>query len=234
MKIEFYHTFQIPEKGINVIGQWNHYPVKDLLAKHLNVQGEVVLDVACRDGWYSLLFEQLGALGVTAIDIEDREARRWIFEKLNSKVAFNKANVYILVEPEHSQIADVVFTGDLLCHLYYPLRALEGMHNVCRKRCYFVCDVWPYTEVVTADYPNKWSAADMVRLFRLAQFTQITELASFKLDSAYWRSKGCLPTRSLVLYRCERNPDFVPPPPMDFTVDGCPNSIPELVVDVQE
>ena len=234
MQVEFYHTFNILSHHINFTGQWNHYPNKGLLSNHLaGVKGKSVLEVACRDGWYSLLFEELGASDVHAIDVEDRDARRYVWNKVGTKATFSKRNVYTLADMPAPLQAQVVFTGDLLCHLSYPLRALEGLHNACTEACYLVCDVWPRTEVLTPDYPNRWTESDLIKLMRLAQFDKIDKLCEFTLHSDYWKSKGCLPSRNLSLFRCERNPNFVPPTPMDFTVDGCPNGIPELTYEVE-
>ena len=59
MKIEFYHTFKIPEKGINITGQWDLNPTLEHFK--FDVKGKTLLDVACRDGFYSYHFGETGS-----------------------------------------------------------------------------------------------------------------------------------------------------------------------------
>lgn len=232
MKVEFYHGFDIPSCGIKTRGQWNHGVFESLFRKHIRVQDKSVLDVACRDGWYSLLFESMGASSVTAMDIDDRKARQYVFGKVGTRVKFQHRNVYTLANNPAPVKAQVVFTGDLLCHLYHPVLALQGMHNACEEVCYMACDVSSKTEVGNSGYPGKWTKEDLRRLLRIAQFERVEELASFSLTGDYWKQKGGYFKRNLVLLRCERNPDFVLPEPLDGLIYGSPNKIPELTVEV--
>jgi len=86
MRVEFYHTFKIPEKGINVEGQWDLNPTAPFIFDHVKVAGKSVLDVACRDGWYSFCFEKgMGAKKVYALDVDDRMARRYMAKVMASQ-----------------------------------------------------------------------------------------------------------------------------------------------------
>lgn len=131
MMAEFYHVFRLPD-GRMTPGQWDlnqaAYDIRRYVCKRMN--GRSVLDVGCRDGWYSLLFASNGAR-VTALDIEDRAARRM----MAPGVPFMHRNVYYLRHDEARQY-DYCFTSDMLIHCEHPMLAIRAMSHVARA-CIF-------------------------------------------------------------------------------------------------
>jgi len=203
MKIEFYHTFRIPEKGINITGQWDLNPTLEHFK--FDVKGKTLLDVACRDGFYSYHFERRGAI-VTGLDMDDRTARRYIHKAIGSGVKFLHRNAYSIKDlPEKS--FDVVFAGDVVCHVEDPLRLLKQMHHAAKEKFYLVADTWPASGIWWEGYIWKFTEADMLLLLKFAGFKNIKVLARYKLGSDFW-PKNELNPRPVALYECDRDPDW--------------------------
>lgn len=208
MKIEFYHTFDIPEKGIKVEGQWDLNPTAPHIFKHVNVAGKTVLDVACRDGWYGFCFEKgMGAKEVTQLDIDDRLARRYIATKLDSRNHFFHKNGYSLHDWKEKEF-DVTFAGDILCHLQDPIRFLRNIHHVTKEKFYYVADVWDAFKMWYAGYPWMFGKKELTLMMEFAGFLNPTILAEYEIKSKYWSSRGCLGTRKVALFECSRNPSW--------------------------
>lgn len=207
MQIEFYHSFIVPEKGINLVGQWDLNKSIPHLEK-IDVAGKSVLDVACRDGWYGFHFEKKGAREVNMLDMDDRAARRFMKKVFNSKAQFIHKNAYtihsFLMEGEY----DVTFAGDVICHLFDPIRFLRNVHHVTREYFYLVADVWPNFEMWYEGYPWKMTLAEIMKMLTFAGFLEPTVLSSYQLEGAYWQSKGLQYQRDVKLIRCKRNPDW--------------------------
>ncbi len=206
MKIEFYHTFKIEDKGIDIEGQWDLNPTAPHIFKHVNVAGKSVLDVACRDGWYGFCFEKgMGAKEVTQLDIDDRAARRYIANKISSKNDFIHLNGYDL-HTFHDRKWDVTFAGDILCHLQDPIRFLRNIHHVTKEKFYYVADVWDSFKMWYAGYPWMFTKKELSLMMELAGFLKPTVLAEYQIKSKYWASRGSLGVRNVALYECTRNP----------------------------
>lgn len=207
MKIEFYHTFKIPEKGINITGQWDLNPTAPHIFEHVKVAGKSVLEVACRDGWYSFCFEKgMGAQEVTALDYDDRTARRYIHKAIGSSVKFLHRNAYTIKDlPEKS--FDVTFAGDVLCHVDDPLRLLKQIHHATKEKFYLVADRWPAAGIWWAGYIWKFTETDMLRLLEYAGFKNIKVLARYNIGSNFW-PKNELNPRPVSLYSCDRDPNW--------------------------
>lgn len=203
MKAEFYHTFRIPEKGINITGQWDLNPTIEHFK--FDVKGKTLLDVACRDGFYSYHFEKQGAI-VTGLDMDDRTARRYIHKAIGSGVKFLHRNAYSIKDlPEKS--FDIVFAGDVVCHVEDPLRFLKQMHHAAKEKFYLVADAWPAPGIWWEGYIWKFTEADMLLLLKFAGFRNIKVLARYKIGSDFW-PKNELNPRSVVLYECDRDQDW--------------------------
>lgn len=185
--IEFYHTFHLSEarrslelwnhsadgNDITVYGQWNHNPVVPEILQQLPFTGKQVLDVGCRDGFYSFLLEKQGNQ-VTGLDIEDRGARRFVHTFLNSKAEFVNDNVYNIANWKDDRRWDVVVMADLLVHLENPLGALRLLHTRLRESIYVIFDSFahdaPYAFVNTVATPWMFTPAAMCQLLTLAGF----------------------------------------------------------------
>lgn len=232
MKIEFYHTFNIPEKNINIEGQWDLNPTVHNLQK-INVAGKTLLDVACRDGWYSYFFEKQGA-NVSCLDVDNRRARKYIHNIINSRVIFYHCNGYSINNQFPARAFDVTFAGDVLCHVQDPIRFLRNIHHVTKEHFYIVADVWPKFEMWYGGYPWKFSQAELLICLRMAGFKNVTVIDKYQINGAYWKRRGCQSVRDVVLVKCEANPEWrfgneEAIVPANQTV----NDIPELTYDLE-
>lgn len=232
MKIEFYHTFRIPEKNVNIEGQWDLNPTVKFLQQHVKVQGKTVMDIACRDGFYGFQFEKMGAKQVSGLDLDDRLARRYIKSATGSKNDFIHANAYSL-NKFMPGMADVTFAGDVICHLQDPIRFLRNVHHVTKEHFYIVADVWPQFETWYAGYPFKLTKKEILFFLELAGFIEITPLCDYQIIGEYWRRRGCQAVRDVMLVRCKANPAW------KFGAEegimpqnGTENEIPELTHEV--
>lgn len=206
MEVEFYHSFIVPEKGINLVGQWDLNKTVQHLEK-IDVAGKTVLDVACRDGFYGFYFEKNGAKEVTMLDMDNRAARRFMQNIFESKAGFIHSNAYDLHKYKEKSY-DVTFAGDVICHCFDPIRFLRNVHHVTKDYFYIVADVWPKFEMWYEGYPFKTTLAELTCMLHFAGFLEPTVLASYQLEGAYWKSKGLQYIRDVKLIRCKRNPDW--------------------------
>lgn len=127
---------------IQIIGEYDHNGVaNDFLSTVKNITNKSVIDIGCRDGYYSFLFEKLGN-NVTSMDIDDTEVRRYVTSFLNSNVSFIHENVYSIINWESDVKYDIVFVGDLLVHLENPLGALKLFHTICNEKLLILTDYY--------------------------------------------------------------------------------------------
>lgn len=200
MKIEFYHTFNLPD-GRTFKGQWDLNPTAEHF-EQIDVKGKTLLDSACRDGWYSFLFEKMGA-DVTGLDLDDRSARRFMAGILNSKIKFSHMNAFSLASLA-PKMFDVVFTGDILCHLDNPLGYLRVMNHIAKEKFYLVADTFLATEVLQPGYPWRFSEADLMKMLWIAGFKNITVLSRYIIPGPYWGYD-----RNVSLFSCDRDQDWI-------------------------
>jgi SAM-dependent methyltransferase len=97
-----YHTFYLNEdkrsiekwdfdktNPIHLIGDYDHNLIaSELLSTLSNIATDKsIIDVGCRDGFYSFLFEKISN-NVASLDIDNRETRQYVHNFLNSKSKF--------------------------------------------------------------------------------------------------------------------------------------------------
>lgn len=94
--------------------------------------GMRVLDVGCRDGFFSFEMERRGA-EVKSVDYADPDAVGFgiAARLLNSKIEYSVGNVYDLGPEEHGCFDVVLFLG-LLYHLRSPMLAVDAIRSVCK------------------------------------------------------------------------------------------------------
>jgi SAM-dependent methyltransferase len=192
--INFYHSFD----ELNIKGKWD----LDLTIKHLEqipVRGKTLLDVACRDGWYSKFFEDRGAI-VTGIDWEDTEARSYIHDYYKLKTKFIHKNLYSLKNEPSNQF-DIVFTGDVLCHLENPLGAIKNLHWIAKEKVYIVADIFNRFKVLDPGYIWMFTEDDIIRLMELAGLKNVIILDRYKITSRHYSY-----LRDVTLFQCDVDP----------------------------
>lgn len=203
MRIEFYHTFQLPDRTIE--GQWDLNPIAPNLEK-IDVAGKTVLDIACRDGWYGFNFEKRGAK-VTGLDLDNRAARRYMKKVLGSQNEFIHANGYSLhTLPEKS--FDVTFTGDVLCHLQDPMRFLRNIHHVTKDVFYLVADNWEKFALWHKGYPFMFTEKEIMTMLEWTGFRNNQVIDRFVIKGDYWRRRGCKWERNVSLIKCHRDQNW--------------------------
>ncbi|MEJ0046139.1 MAG: methyltransferase domain-containing protein [Rhodospirillales bacterium] len=137
-------------------------PIRSSISTCPDLRGKRVLDVGPASGYFSFLFEQMGA-NVTALEIVDpaqfdkygenplttaRYGRdpynTSVFLRLRdvlaSQVTYRRGSVYdIGREVCFEEKFDLVFMGSLLCHIRDPIGALQHAASVCHGsgHCYY-------------------------------------------------------------------------------------------------
>ena len=149
-----YHTYYLDENkksiekwdfdknnSIHLVGDYNHNLIANELLSNLSkfATGKSVIDVGCRDGFYSFLFEKV-ANTVTSLDIDNRETRQYVHNFLNSKSNFIHSNIYDIINWDDNIKYDIVFISDLLVHLENPIGAFKLLHTICKEKIVIVSD----------------------------------------------------------------------------------------------
>ena len=149
-----YHTYYLDENkksiekwdfdknnSIHLVGDYNHNLIANELLSNLYkfATGKSVIDVGCRDGFYSFLFEKV-ANTVTSLDIDNRETRQYVHNFLNSKSNFIHSNIYDIINWDNNIKYDIVFISDLLVHLENPIGAFKLLHTICKEKIVIVSD----------------------------------------------------------------------------------------------
>ena len=158
--IEWYHSIEV-SPGITTPGafdikrQLGHYHLPS------NLEGQRVMDIATKDGFFAFEFEKRGADEVVALDIDTYAELDWpprlrptldpemlagkmgsgfevAHELLQSKVVRHIENVYQM-SPESVGQFDLTFSGSYLLHLMNPQLALANMCKITRGKA-IICD----------------------------------------------------------------------------------------------
>ncbi len=98
-----------------------------------DLTGKRVLDIGPWDGYFSFEMERRGA-EVVAIDYVDLDTFRALRKAMNSRVHYERLDVYEL-DPTRIGTFDVVLCLGVLYHLKHPLLALEKICAVTRGVC---------------------------------------------------------------------------------------------------
>jgi 2-polyprenyl-3-methyl-5-hydroxy-6-metoxy-1,4-benzoquinol methylase len=98
----------------------------------LDLRGKKVLDVGCRDGFFSFMAERRGASEVIGIDINHSKAAvEFLIPYFDSRCQIHEMNLYDLT-PNTFGLFDVVFFAGVLYHLRYPFWALKVLKDVLK------------------------------------------------------------------------------------------------------
>ena len=147
----WYHTIEL---GNGLVSQalYDHRPVVDCYGLPVSLEGKTALDVGTFDGFWAFELERRGAKEVVAIDVPAIGDFDWLpqlkstlgpiaareshfvlaHEMRRSRVRRTLCSVYDL-SPETVGTFDVVFCGDVLLHLFNPLKALLNIRAVTRE-----------------------------------------------------------------------------------------------------
>jgi len=146
----WYHTIELGNDLVSR-GAYDHRPVVDRYGIPQSLGGKTALDIGTFDGFWAFELERRGADRVVAIDIArigdfdwlpsmraglgaaaDRQSNFPLARAMRgSRVERKICSVYDL-SPETVGTFDVVFCGDVLLHLFNPLKALLNIRSVTR------------------------------------------------------------------------------------------------------
>ncbi|MGH9307617.1 MAG: class I SAM-dependent methyltransferase [Acidimicrobiales bacterium] len=189
----WYHTLDLGD-GVVTKGMFDHRGVESRYLIPNDLSGLRCLDVGTMDGYWAFALERRGAAEVVALDMDDPEALDWpasirnnitktidetkgerfelVAQVLGSKVKRELRSVYD-IDVDLGQF-DLVFCGDLLCHIKDPATAVERIRRVCRGSaiiCNPVKEHFPYRNRPLAQLDGivefEWWVTNMAGLERL-------------------------------------------------------------------
>ena len=172
--INFYHTFYLTkenkrthnsnEASYCIKGAWDHNSEYDNIKNNLNyLEDCTVLDIGCQEGFFTFLFDDLGA-DVTSMDCYDKITRRFTWKLFNYEGKFIHENIYQLANNSYDTY-DYVWLSDVLVHLENPLYALENIRKVANKGILLAIDACPDItpiESIWKDYNQKNKALPLM------------------------------------------------------------------------
>lgn len=125
--LTFYHTIALTPT-LSTPGWPVIVPLVEMTRRVLgtvDLRGKRVLDIGCRDGFFSFEAEKLGAREVIGIDNDlNPGVPEFLIRQLKSRVQIKTLNLYDL-KPETFGKFDVVIFPGVLYHLRYPFWALK-------------------------------------------------------------------------------------------------------------
>lgn len=170
-KSGFYHTFHIkqdgdrfrqvyskPESDHTFSGDWCHNSgAGDIMSQMKEIKGGSLLDVGCCDGYFGFMFNSLGAK-VSFLDVHNRRPRELFSSLLGHPDHFFHHNAY---RCDQLRQHDYVWCQDLICHLLYPMLAIQNFRKVCTKKLFLGVDRFdlkelPQVKYMYQDKPEVW------------------------------------------------------------------------------
>jgi SAM-dependent methyltransferase len=124
-KYLWFHSFKL-NNNVSIEGRWGtaRADMVEGCMKRLDYTDKKVLDIGCRDGYFSFIAEKAGAESVYGIDNCVSEAAvNFLIPYFNSQVKMEELSLYDLNKTDE-QFDIIVFAG-VLYHLRYPFWALQ-------------------------------------------------------------------------------------------------------------
>lgn len=208
----WYHTLDLGN-GVVTPGMFDHRPVVDRYRMPVDLSGLRCLDVGTMDGFWAFEMERRGASEVVALDIEDPEKLDWppairaktvptmdetkgrrfklVQDALGSNVQRVLRSVYEL-DVDLGQF-DLVFCGDVICHLKDPISALQRILSVCRGSAIIVTPIVrfkrskrPLVEFDGIDQFQWWAISEpaLERMMYAVGFARVEMSPTFELPTA--------------------------------------------------
>jgi tRNA (mo5U34)-methyltransferase len=210
----WYHTIDLGG-GVVTKGMFDHRASVDRYLLPESTAGLRCLDVGTMDGFWAFELERRGATEVVAVDLEDPEKLDWpiplrttiertldetkserfglVRSALGSRVDRRLCSVYEL-DPAELGTFDLVFCGDLLCHLKDPIKAVERIRSVCRATAVIATPIvktrfnekTPLARLDGIDEFDWWdfNQAGLERLVLAAGFARVEAARPFQLPAA--------------------------------------------------
>jgi len=196
-----YHTFRLNNLRIVSSGWSIKFPgvwdTSDVIEKDWlqNMPGKSIMDAGCRDGWWSLLFAQMGK-DAHAMDWDDLPRRRDIQSMVRPDYQFHHETIYNAASLGTK--FDTVWVSDVVCHLLNPVLALSQLRQITGEYFYVGfdhCEVqgqvsghygdWtsasPVMGLGIRSYPNLLTPESMERLLSISGFTDIEMIGTYEV-----------------------------------------------------
>lgn len=146
---KWYHQIELMP-GVTTPGSHDSKQELELLNQiglPLDCNGLRVLDIGCRDGFFSFEMERRGA-DVVALDYAAPEVLGFSVaaELLNSSLEYSVANVYDLNSDDFGEFDIVLFLG-VLYHLRNPLLALDKIRSVAKPGAFLFVETQLATDI---------------------------------------------------------------------------------------
>ena len=218
-RFRWYHTIDLGD-GVVTRGMFDHRASVDRYLLPASTAGLRCLDVGTMDGYWAFELERRGSTDVVAVDLEDPEKLDWpaslrhkiertldntkaerfalVHEAMRSRVDRRLCSVYEL-DPGELGTFDLVFCGDLLCHLKDPITAVERIRAVCHGAAIIATPIvklrfgsrTPLARLDGIDEFDWWdfNQAGLERVVLAAGFRTVESARPFELPAASgpWR-----------------------------------------------
>lgn len=129
-KYMWFHSFKLND-NVHIKGIWGT-PRADMIEdcmRSLDFHDKKVLDVGCRDGYFSFLAEKAGAKSVYAIDnCVSEGAVNFLIPYFKSKVKMKEVGLYDMARSKKR--FDIIIFAGVLYHLRFPFWALQVLADL--------------------------------------------------------------------------------------------------------
>ena len=165
------HVLEKEESDRILNGEWCHNIDSHILLDNMKeVDSGTLIDIGTNDGYFSLIFDRLGAK-VTTTDACDRTTRRAIYEFLDKEDDFVHTNLYQLNKA--GKTYDYVWCQDVICHLEHPLLAFRVFREICNKKLFLGVDRFTCKEPDVDFYANWNVGASKVCIYTNYDYTYV-------------------------------------------------------------
>lgn len=144
-KYKWFHSIDLGN-GVKTEGSANN---REFCLNQLNIidfKGKSVLDIGCRDGFYSFKAEERGAKKITGIDTcLSKGATEFLIPFFDSKVEMYEQDFYTYQNPDEEKF-DVVFFLGCLYHMKYPFLALKRLSELTKDKGFLLIESAMYMD----------------------------------------------------------------------------------------
>lgn len=145
------------EQILSKVGDLNFRRRVITMIDYLDIQeGDQILDMGCGEGFYSMIFDQLYNVKVTAVDYDDEimgMAKEWL--KDSNKVSFEKGDICNLRFKDNT--FDKIICTEVLEHIVDHEKATSELYRVLKKGGKLA------VTVPNKNYPFMWDPFNWIR-----------------------------------------------------------------------
>ena len=119
--------------GTFIDSEWQSFMKFNLLVPHLNLDGKIVADVGCNNGYYMFKFGAMGAKKLVGFDPSLRTYLQFLFlnKFIKSDIVYELLGVETLGEYEHK--FDTIFCLGVLYHRSDPIKTLKTLKSALNR-----------------------------------------------------------------------------------------------------